>query len=159
MRTLVRVAAIPALAALAALAACGSDDPPAAPSTTSTVTTVPTTAAPTTAAPTTPAPTTAPPSAPSTTTEQPASGNVAEITVKVGVDDSPTRVERVRLGQEVVISLQSDEDEEYHLHGFDLEQKAAAGTEVALKFVADQPGRFELESHINENVLLILEVV
>ncbi len=151
MRTPARLLAIPVLAALL-LAACGDDDDAG-----SSATTV--AAAPTTAPGTTIAAVTIPATVPATTGgEQPAEGDVAEITVLVGLDSGPDRVEQVRLGQEVMITLQSDQDEEYHLHDYDLTQKAAAGVEATLSFVADKPGRFELESHVTDEVLLVLEV-
>ena len=78
--------------------------------------------------------------------------------MKVGVNDSPSRVENVALNQPVVITLQSDSDEEYHLHGYELEKKAAAGTEVSFSFNATMPGDFELESHTTDQVLLVLHV-
>jgi hypothetical protein len=149
MRTPARLLAIPVLAALL-LAACGDDDAGSSATTVSAATTAPST---TIAAVTIPA------TIPATTGgEQPAEGDIAEITVLVGLDSGPDRVEQVRLGQEVVITLQSDQDEEYHLHDYDLTQKAAAGVEATLSFVADKPGRFELESHVTDEVLLVLEV-
>jgi len=154
MRTPARLLAIPVLAALL-LAACGDDDDAGSSATTVAAATT----APTAAPPTTIAAVTIPATIPATTGgEQPAAGDVAEITVLVGHDSGPDRVEPVRLGQEVVITLQSDQDEEYHLHGFDLTEKAAAGVEATLSFVADKPGRFELESHVTDDVLLVLEV-
>ncbi len=151
MRTPARLLAIPVLAALL-LAACGDDDDAG-----SSATTV--AGAATTAPATTIAAVTIPATIPATTGgEQPAESDVAEITVLVGSDSGPDRVETVRLGQEVVITLQSDQDEEYHLHDYDLTQKAAAGVEATLSFVADKPGRFELESHVTDEVLLVLEV-
>ena len=120
----------------------------------------PSPAAATTAPATTIAAVTIPATIPATTGgEQPAEGDVAEITVPRGrATAGPTASSTVRLGQEVVITLQSDQDEEYHLHDYDLTQKAAAGVEATLSFVADKPGRFELESHVTDEVLLVLEV-
>jgi hypothetical protein len=157
MRTPARLLAIPLLAALL-LAACGdeSDSPTGATTLAEATTTAPATTA--AAATTAPAPDPATTVPPTTGSEQPAESDVAEITVLVGLDSSPDRVEPVRLGQEVVITMQSDQDEEYHLHGFDLSQKAAAGVEATFSFVADQPGRFELESHLTGDVLLVLDV-
>ena len=140
------------------LTACGSSG-----SSESSATTVPpaTTAVPATTA----APTTTPATTGATTTgaattqpEEPSQGDVIEIDVKVGVDDSPTRIEKVPLNAQVVITLQSDSDEVYHLHGYDLEQKAAAGTEAQFSFTADMAGQFELESHTTDKVLMILQV-
>ena len=65
----------------------------------------------------------------------------------------PSRVENVALDQPVVITMQSDSDEEYHLHGYDLEQKAAAGTEASFSSPPTMPGDFELESHTTDQVL------
>lgn len=90
--------------------------------------------------------------------EKPASGDAAEIVVKVGKDDSPTRVEPVRLGQTVELRLLSDGDEEYHVHGYDLLGKAAAGVEYDFEFVADKAGRFEVESHTSDKVLVVIDV-
>ena len=77
----------------------------------------------------------------------------------VGLDDSESRVETVKLGQEVLLSMQSDQDEEYHLHGYDLEEKVAAGTEKTWEFTADKADKFDLESHVSDKVLLVLDVV
>jgi hypothetical protein len=154
MRTPARLLVIPVVAALS-LAACGDEDDanPSGATTTAAVTTVATT---TPAVTTAPAATTA--VAPTTGDEQPAAENVKEITLKVGLDSSPDRVETVRVGQEVIITMQSDQDEEYHLHGYDLTQRAAAGVEAIFSFTADQPGRFELESHVTHDVLLVLDI-
>lgn len=127
--------------ALFALAACSSDNKGASDSSTANAAATTTT--------TTPA---------SSGTEKPVSGDAAEITVKVGKDDSPDRVEHVDLGQTVDLRLLSDSDEQYHVHGYDLEGKAAAGVEYDFEFTADKAGRFEVESHTTDKVLLVLEV-
>jgi hypothetical protein len=88
-------------------------------------------------------------------------GAVQEIVVHVGVDDAATtgsRVEQVRRGQQVVLRLMSDGDEQYHVHGYDLEQKVAAGVEAQFEFTADMAGSFEVESHVTHKVYLVLEV-
>jgi heme/copper-type cytochrome/quinol oxidase subunit 2 len=64
----------------------------------------------------------------------------------------------VPLGQTVVLRLLSDTDQAYHVHGYDLEQKAAAGVEANFEFTADQAGSFEVESHTTNKVLAILKV-
>lgn len=138
MRTTCRLLLVPA--ALVALAACSSDNKGATAISTTTATA---------AATTTPV---------SSDTEKPVSGDAAEITVKVGKDDSPDRVEHVDLGQTVDLRLLSDSDEDYHVHGYDLEGKAAAGLEKEFVFTADKVGRFEVETHTTSKVLLVLEV-
>jgi hypothetical protein len=56
----------------------------------------------------------------------------------------------------VTINVTSTAAEDYHLHGYDLEQKADAGTTSTFNFTADQTGQFDLESHVTENTLLVL---
>ncbi len=90
--------------------------------------------------------------------EKPASGDAAEIVVKVGKDDSPDRVEHVGLGQTVELRLLSDDDEDYTLEGYNLEQKAAAGVEADFEFIADKAGQFKVSSKTSSNVLLVIAV-
>jgi hypothetical protein len=138
MRTTRRLLIVPAFLVL--LVSCGSDKDSSGNATT----TAP--AATTTVGPDT------------TGNEKPVSGDAAEIVVKVGKDDSPERLEHVKLGQTVELRLLSDDDEEYHVHGYDLVGKAAAGVEYDFEFVADKAGRFDVESHTNNNVLLVIDV-
>jgi hypothetical protein len=146
MSTLRRLLVIPV--ALVALAACGSsgDSSPDA-----------------NGAAATEAATTVPASVPEMSSDdQPVAGGSHEIIVQVGVDDAPTlgsRVEQVPVGSDVVLRLLSDGDEDYHLHGYDLEKQVAAGVEAVIRFTADEPGRFEVESHTTEQVLLVIDVV
>ena len=148
---------VPAAAALL-VAGCGSDsdsgsDTSAA--TTAAATTTPTTAA-TSAPPTTAASTTAASTTP--VTDAPAEGNTVEIIIDV---DDPAQVGKtwpVGLGQTVVLRLLSDTDQEYHVHGYDIETQAAAGVEATIEFTADQAGDFEVESHTTDAILAILQV-
>jgi hypothetical protein len=84
------------------------------------------------------------------------------ISVIVGTDDAATlgkRVERVHKGQSVRITLVSDRAEQYHLHGYDLESpKLAAKQPYTFAFKADRTGSFEIESHVTNKVLFLLEV-
>jgi hypothetical protein len=110
-------------------------------------------------APATTAATTAPPMS---TDDQPVAGGEHEIIVQIGVDDAATlgsRVEQVPAGSDVVLRLLSESDEDYHVHGFDLEKRVAAGVEAVFRFTADTPGRFDVESHTTEQVLLVIDVV
>ena len=59
----------------------------------------------------------------------------------------------------LAIVMTSSDAEDYHLHGYDLEQKADAGKTSTFEFTADQTGQFDLESHITEKTLLVLVVV
>lgn len=84
------------------------------------------------------------------------------IEVTVGVDADPTRVEQVPLGTTVALVLTDPgAPQEYHVHGYDLGdgQTFTAGQTATFTFTADRPGRFEVESHVTDDVLVILEVV
>jgi hypothetical protein len=92
-------------------------------------------------------------------TAPPIDSSLVSISVTVGKDSSPTREEEVKLGSTVQISLLNPTaNDEFHLHGFDIEQAQKAGEPGLLSFVADKAGRFELESHVANAPLLILVV-
>jgi hypothetical protein len=114
--------------------------------------TVPTTSTP----PTMPAATT--PASTTPVTDAPATGDATEIIIDV---DDPAQLGKtwpVGLGETVVLRLLSDTDQEYHLHGYDIEVPAAAGVEATIEFTADQAGDFEVESHTTDEVLALLQV-
>jgi hypothetical protein len=177
MRTPWRLLVVPVVA-LGVAAACGGDNSSGGARTTAAGTTA-TTAAPTattaTAATTagsgssnSSAATTAPAGAATTAasstnpTEVQVPGADDEIIVQVGIDDAATtgsRVEKVAVGADVVLRLiDESSDEEYHIHGYDLEQKVAKGVEAQFEFTADQKGSFEVESHTTDKVLVVLQV-
>ena len=145
------------------VAGCGSDSGDGSDTTaadTTAATTTPTTGA-TTAAPTTAGTTTMTTTAPDSTapvTDAPASGDAVEIIIDV---DDPAQLAKtwpIGLGQTVVLRLLSDTDQEYHVHGYDIETQAAAGVEATIEFTADQAGDFEVESHTTDSVLGTLRV-
>ncbi|MEY4392542.1 MAG: hypothetical protein RLZZ544_1251 [Actinomycetota bacterium] len=82
------------------------------------------------------------------------------ISVTVGKDNSPDRVEKVALGSEVTLTLTNpDADDEFHLHGYDLTTgKTKKGETSTITFVADKAGEFEVESHVSEQVYVIISV-
>ena len=104
-----------------------------------------------------PTPTSGPP-VPATVTD-----GKATIDVMVGADDfttsGGTRVVSVPKGTAVTINMTAPQAEEYHLHGYDLEQEAEGGKTSTFEFTADQSGQFDLESHLTEDTLLVLVVV
>jgi hypothetical protein len=85
--------------------------------------------------------------------------NVA-IAVTVGVDSGPERVEQVALGSQVTLSLTNpNEDDEFHLHGYDLSPgETPKGETATITFTADKLGEFEVESHHTEDVLVVINV-
>ena len=83
------------------------------------------------------------------------------ISVTVGSDDSPPRVEDVPLGASVTIDVVNPTaPDEFHLQGYELGagQVMGPGEATSLAFVADRPGDFVLESLTTRTVLLTLHV-
>jgi hypothetical protein len=94
-----------------------------------------------------------------TATAPPVATNIVNISVIVGKDSSPTREEKVKLNATVQIALLNPTaNDEFHLHGYDIEQAQKAGEQGLMSFVADKAGRFELESHVTDAPLVILVV-
>ena len=108
---------------LLGLAACGGDDD-ASPSTTTETTTV---------APPPPPPPPAP------------AAERAEIVFEGARPQGGIARPRVAQGDRVVLVVRSDVADEVHLHGYDLSKDVAAGGTARISFVADVPGRFEVE--------------
>jgi hypothetical protein len=115
----------------------------------------PTAAAP---APTTtsPVPTTTSPTA--TTTPNPSSPQRFELIIRRGQLISGPTVIQVHKGDEVIIALTSDANDEVHLHGYDLHVRTRAGETTTLQFIARQTGRFGYELHHAKTELGALEV-
>jgi hypothetical protein len=83
-----------------------------------------------------------------------------EISVTVGTDSAADRVEEVRLGSQVNITLTNpNADDEFHLHDYDLTAgKTPKGEAAVISFTADKAGLFDLESHVTEEVLIVISV-
>jgi hypothetical protein len=133
-------------AAVLALAGCGGsgDDGDTTTLAATTTQAVTTTQATTTAAATT---TTATTTRAATTTTTTAAPRAQSIRINV-VDAKPQGgIARpsVKRGQRVVLVVRSDTADEIHLHGYDLGADVEAGGTVRIPFVADTPGRFEVE--------------
>ena len=91
-----------------------------------------------------------------------ADGSVS-IEVNVGVDDYDTlageRVVKVALGSAVTITLTDpNEDQDYHLHVYDVGAEAKKGEPGVISLVVDQAGQFDVESHTTGKMLLVLVV-
>lgn len=70
---------------------------------------------------------------------------VVRITVLGGAPQGGIVRETVRKGDRVVLHVRSDQADEVHLHGYDLSRRVGPGTPARIAFVADLPGRFEIE--------------
>ena len=91
-----------------------------------------------------------------------ADGSVS-INVIVGTDDYETlageRVVKVALGAAVTITLtDASEDQDYHLHVYDVGVEAKKGEPGVISLVVDQAGQFDVESHTTGKLLLVLVV-
>lgn len=82
-----------------------------------------------------------------------------QIGITVGQNDFTTTngadgVLEVPLGASVEVFVTNPSaDDEFHLHGYDLEATAAKGQTGTISFTADQAGEFEVESHITETLI------
>jgi nitrous oxide reductase len=121
-----------ALVSLLSLAACGGGDEPASkPSTTtpsSTATETETTE-----------------TTETTTTVEETAPVVVRVVVVDGVPEGGIVRETVGKGDRVQLVVRSDVADEVHLHGYDLSRAVAPGQPARIAFVADVPGRFEVE--------------
>ena len=138
--------ALGAVLALGTTAACGGDDstdvdgrPAGSPAATTT------SGAPDTGRP-------SPTASPATDVE------LLEFDISGGVADPPLSRVTVDRGTTVRIVVTSDEADEIHLHGYDLQAEIGPGEEGVIEFVADESGLFELETHHSGLRLLQLAV-
>jgi hypothetical protein len=83
-----------------------------------------------------------------------------EISVTVGTDSAMDRVEEVLLGSQVNITLTNpNADDEFHLHEYDLSTgDTPKGESAVISFTADKAGLFDLESHVTDEVLVVISV-
>jgi hypothetical protein len=83
-----------------------------------------------------------------------------EISVTVGTDSATDRVEEVLLGSQVNITLTNpNADDEFHLHEYDLSTgDTPKGESAVISFTADKAGLFDLESHVTDEVLVIISI-
>jgi FtsP/CotA-like multicopper oxidase with cupredoxin domain len=64
----------------------------------------------------------------------------------------------VKEGQTVRFRVTSDEDEEIHVHGYDIEEEIPAGETINVSFPATITGIFEIEFHHSEEQIGSLRV-
>ena len=92
----------------------------------------------------------------STTTTIEATGPViCDVIIGVPAEDCI-----VNVGDEVKITITNpNASDEMHLHGYDLlSGEMAINTPTSISFTADQVGEFELESHVTDEVVMMLRV-
>lgn len=86
--------------------------------------------------------------------------DVVRISVTVGVDSGADRIEEVSVGDAIELTMVNpDEDDEFHVHGFDLGgDDTPAGDEKVFVFTATEAGDYEVESHATGDVLVVIRV-
>lgn len=65
---------------------------------------------------------------------------------------------RLRQGQRLSLTIETDAEDELHLHGYDRHLHLHAGQPATLELLADRSGRFEYELHGKHAVIGVLEV-
>ncbi len=100
------------------------------------------------------------PEATSDETSATATDEVVEISVIIGQTSGSAIAYQATLGSTVRLKiLNPDVDDEFHLHGYDLESGVTpAGQEAIVEFSADKLGTFDLESHVTGEWILTLVV-
>lgn len=83
------------------------------------------------------------------------SATADSVTIDVDADSGSPGTQTVPLGTPVSLHVTTKTSQEFHLHGYDIEDE---GTDVTLSFTADKAGSFELESHATETLLFTLVV-
>lgn len=93
-------------------------------------------------------------------TDESGDDEIVEFAITVGKDSGRESTLTVQAGTEVRLVLTNpNEDDEFHLHGYDLGgAMTPAGEEAIIQFTASEVGEFEVESHMTGDVLMVLIV-
>jgi hypothetical protein len=85
---------------------------------------------------------------------------VVEISLIVGENTGADMMQTVPLGSSVRITVVNPNSaDEIHVHGYDISTgEMAQGQEAVIEFVASNAGTFDIESHVSEEVVLVLTV-
>lgn len=96
----------------------------------------------------------------STTTTSVSGTASVDFDLVIGENSGADTMVEVRLGTTVTLNVTTDLDgDEVHIHGYDLYLDDLMADEPAsITFVADQAGKFEVESHETGEVLMVLRV-
>lgn len=84
----------------------------------------------------------------------------ADVDVRIGVDDSPQRVAKVRAGQSLHLNLTNPTDTDtFQVTGLDISRTVAAGVTATINIDVTTEGTFPVTSAVTGGVVLIVEVV
>jgi FtsP/CotA-like multicopper oxidase with cupredoxin domain len=102
----------------------------------------------------------APESSTSESTAASSDTELVEISLTIGENSGPNEQQQVALGSTVRLSVVNpNSSDEIHVHGYDISTgDMNAGETSVIEFVADEAGTFDIESHISEEVVLLLIV-
>lgn len=94
-----------------------------------------------------------------TPSEAPSRG-VTTITIELADGKASPNGDRVELarGEPFVLDITSDRDDEVHIHGIDREIEIGAGEHQRVELSIDTSGRYEVESHHPELLIVMLLV-
>jgi hypothetical protein len=83
-----------------------------------------------------------------------------EINLIIGENTGADMMQTVPLGSSVRITVVNPNGaDEIHVHGYDISTgEMAQGQEAVIEFVASNAGTFDIESHVSEEVVLVLTV-
>ena len=76
--------------------------------------------------------------------------------VNAGTEEYPTW--QIKEGDPVKVTVNSEIEDEVHLHGYDILKDAKPGEPAVFEFTADKTGRFEMELEGAQKLIAILEV-
>ena len=83
-------------------------------------------------------------------------GGTEAITFNLEIEDGSLKqdepVLRAEQGDEVTISITSDENLSFHLHGYDIEREVGPGSPVSFEFTANATGSFPFTIHIGPGI-------
>lgn len=107
-----------------------------------------------------PSATTSPSASPTAAATQASTPQVRTVTIKLADGKASPNGERVELtkGEPFVLDITSDRDDEVHIHGIDKEIEVKAGDQKKVELTIDSTGRFEVESHHPELLIVVLQV-
>lgn len=83
---------------------------------------------------------------------------IFELTIENKKITNGPEIIKVNQGDEVILKIISDQDEEFHLHGYDKSIDLLEGSASELKFTANLTGRFSYELEKSKTELGALEV-
>lgn len=100
------------------------------------------------------------PAAPAVSAAAPAEGasTLRRLHIDVPSAAAAIAILQARAGDQIELSVRSDQDDELHLHGYDLSLALRAGEPGTLRFTAAHAGRFEIELHDAHSQIGVLEV-